>query len=150
MKKTEVESSVPTTTVLAVIGTQEDSSLLHRLFAGSCWELSTVETVAAAAEWLNRNSAAIVLCERRLPDGDWRDLLRVVNQMKSPPPIVLTSRQADETLWTEALTLGVFDVLPFPAPPGELFGAISSAWRNWNQHRGDGHRSVTSASACRA
>jgi DNA-binding NtrC family response regulator len=131
-------TSAAKTIILAVIS-QDDARILNRLLAGSTWELLTVETVAAARAWLQRNSVPIVLCERRLPDGDWKDLLQIVYEMDRPAQVVLISREADNALWAEALNLGAFDVLPLPARSGEISGSISSAWRNWNQQSGSGN-----------
>lgn len=147
MKKTEMRSSAPKAVILAVNGSQTDLRLLRCLFSGSSWELATVESVAEASEWLQRNSAPIVLCERRLPDGEWKDLLAVVNRMEGSPRIIVTSRQADDALWIEALNCGAFDVLPFPSRPSEMFSALSNAWRNWHQHDATLHHPAAFAAA---
>ena len=147
MKKTEMRGSASKAVILAVSGSQADLSLLRCLFTGSSWELATAESVAEARVWLQRNSAPLVLCERLLPDGDWKDLLAVVNRMEGPPRIIVTSRQADDELWIEALNFGAFDVLRLPARPSEVFSALSSAWRNWHQHNATPHRPAAFAAA---
>jgi DNA-binding response OmpR family regulator len=120
-----------------VSGSRSELHLLDCLFAGSGWNLSTAETLAAAGESLQRNVFPVVLCDARLPDGDWKDLLRVANELNEPPRVIVTSRLADDSLWAEALNLGAFDVLPSPFNPQEVFWTLTSAWRSWKERPAD-------------
>ena len=129
------QASVPKTVILAVSGNQTDLEMLRCLFAGSSWKLCTAGTIAEACEWLRSNLTPAVLCEARLPDGDWKAFLRATDGLEHPPMVVVTGRHADDRLWTEALNLGAFDVLAFPARQAELFGLLSSAWRSWKDRR---------------
>jgi DNA-binding NtrC family response regulator len=58
--------------VLAVSGDPRELKQLGCLFNGSSWGLCTARTLAEAREWLNRNQTPIILCDSRLPDGDWK------------------------------------------------------------------------------
>jgi DNA-binding NtrC family response regulator len=115
------------TVVLAVSGSPEELEQLQRLFAGSSWSLQTVGTVAETEKWLGQNTAAVVLCNAQLPDGDWKDILQLTAQMDGSANLVVASRRADERLWAEVLNLGGYDVLALPANATELFRTVSGA-----------------------
>ena len=136
------------TAILAVSGNHADLSRLRCLFAGSGWELITAESLADAGQSLQRNMVPVVLCESRLPDGDWKALLLMVNQLAHPPKLIVTSRHADETLWAEALNLGAFDVLADPPRQKDVFHALSSAWRSWKDRQRKRDGAAGCASAC--
>jgi DNA-binding NtrC family response regulator len=129
------QGSTPKTAILAVTGNQRDLEMLHCLFAGSSWKLCTAGTLAEAGEWLRRNATPAVLCEAKLRDGDWKDLLRTAGGLDRQPMVVVTSRHADDKLWADALNLGAFDVLAYPARQAELFRLLSNAWRTWKDGR---------------
>jgi DNA-binding NtrC family response regulator len=118
--------------ILVVNGSREETGEFRRLLNGSDWALQAVASVAAAGEWLARNSTPVVLCESRLPDGDWKDILRLATEMNTHPNVVVTSRLADDRLWAEVLNLGGYDVLALPASAAEIYQTLSSACRNWN------------------
>jgi DNA-binding response OmpR family regulator len=117
--------------VLAVIPAEEDRDALRRLFRGSNWLPSFAGSIAETMRRLKQSPTAVVLCDRDLPDGSWKDLLAATGTLMRPPRLVLTSRLADERLWTEALNLGCHEVLPQPFRASELFLVISFAWRSW-------------------
>ena len=123
------------TAILAVSNNQADLNMLRCLFTGSSWELRTAETLAEAREQLQRDPVPVILCESWLPDGDWKVLLRVANELTNPPKVVVTSRLADDRLWAEALNLGAFDVLAAPGNQKDVFRTLSSAWRNWKDRQ---------------
>jgi DNA-binding NtrC family response regulator len=119
--------------VLAVSGSDDDMGRLRSAFGRSSWQLHTARTVDEAKVRLRLETMAVVLCDRYLPDGDWKTLFEFAAGLPCPPKFIVFSRQADDRLWVEVLNLGGFDVLDFPASPPEIFRAISSAWRNWRE-----------------
>jgi DNA-binding response OmpR family regulator len=54
-----------------------------------------------------------------------------VTILPDPPPLIVTSRLADERLWVEALNLGAFDVLAKPFDSTEAMRVVGAAWRAW-------------------
>ena len=117
--------------VLAVTASEEDVRSLRLLCEGSCWDLRLARSFREARAWLSQHSSPVVLCAPRLPDGDWKTVLRFTEGLPDPPNLVVFSRQADNRMWTEVLNLGGFDVLAFPTVQRELLYTISTAWRNW-------------------
>ena len=55
--------------------------------------------------------------------------------LPDPPYLIVTSRQADERLWVEALNLGAFDVLQTPFNAAEVTRAVGMAWLHWADRR---------------
>lgn len=93
-------------TVLMVGPFEEDLCRLDHIFPGSSWEVRAVYTCREASALLRENAVAVVICERDLPDGNWKDLLDAAASLAHPPSLIVTSRLADEYLWGEVLNLG--------------------------------------------
>src|SRR5215472_9589399 len=89
------------TMVLAINGKHEELEQLQHLFAESSWTLQVLGTLAEAKRWLRQNPVPVVLCGPQLPDGDWKDMLRVTEQIGASPNLVVASRHADDRLWAE-------------------------------------------------
>jgi DNA-binding response OmpR family regulator len=66
----------------------------------------------------------VVVCERDLPPGSWKDVLEQVTILSDPPSLIVTSRLADERLWAEALNLGAYDVLAKPLTERKRCGSL--------------------------
>jgi DNA-binding response OmpR family regulator len=95
-----------------------DSKALAEIFES--WVVEQVQTCAEALAVLRHSRCAAVLCEKDLPDGDWRDFLTRVAQLGQGPPVIVMSRAADESLWVDVLANGGFDVVAKPLDPTEV------------------------------
>lgn len=133
------ECTAETVTVLSVSPVPADHVALKRLFAGfapgdgrpSRWQVSARGNLSLALKALRHFPYPAVLCERDLPDGDWKDLLEHTKRLSNPPLVIVTSRHADDYLWTEALNLGAHDVLAKPYEPSEARRVVSLACLLW-------------------
>ncbi len=76
----------------------------------------------------------VVVCERDLSPGSWKDLLEQTVLLPDPPLLIVTSKFADERLWAEALNLGAYDVLAKPFNCHEACRVVDSAWGYWRDH----------------
>jgi FixJ family two-component response regulator len=72
---------------------------------------------------LSNDSNRVVICERSLADGDWKDLLGKTARL------IVTSHAADEALWAEVLNLGGYDVLAQPFDEQEVRRVVALAGR---------------------
>jgi len=131
----DVDSNV---TVLFITNNGDDYAGLSSFIAKSpahlesqCHSLSS-GSVRAAVRLIRNKRIAIVLCEHRMGDSVWRDLLEETAGLPDGPHVIVTSRTADEQLWSEALNLGAYDVLATPFNPEELERVLSSALARWN------------------
>jgi DNA-binding response OmpR family regulator len=86
-------------------------------------------TLAAALNALSKHQFEVVVCERDLQPGSWKDVLEEAVILPDPPPLIVTSRLADERLWAEALNLGAHDVLAKPFDRTETMRVVDAAWQ---------------------
>ncbi|MCS6951427.1 MAG: response regulator [Bryobacterales bacterium] len=118
--------------VLAVSPLPDDHISLRAIFRHSKWQLHSAATLEEARAFLYANPVGVVLSECTLAEGKtWKDLLRAVEVLRHPPPLIVTSRLADECLWAEVLNLGGYDLLIKPFDPTEVFRVVSLAWLSW-------------------
>jgi len=116
-------------TVLAVAA-ESDRAALRRILEHSRWTLVEASTVAEAAETLRERLSVVLVCVAELPDGTWMELLNHAQNLASPPPVIVTSRQADDDLWVQVLNRGGYNVLGKPFSEREVFEMVSVAWRH--------------------
>jgi len=137
-------------TVLSVSPHEEDHECLQSIFSHSKWKLCKASTLASALAMLGEQEMPVILCERDLLPGTWRDMLAPISDSPSRPLLLVSSRLADEQLWAEALNLGAYDVLAKPFDSREVFRSVSLAWLHW-KHCQDGARApAPMAVACTA
>jgi DNA-binding NtrC family response regulator len=79
-----------------------------------------LSTVADLRKGMAEQEACLLLCEDVLPDGDFRDVLKVVRDSRAAVPVILFSRLADWDEYLAAVKLGAHDLLRFPFRTGEL------------------------------
>jgi len=142
MKKQPAIETIPerAVTVLSVSPHQEDHSALRGIFGHSRWALYQAGHVASAVAILNEREIGVVLCDRDLQPGTWIDLLESLTLLPNAPPLIVTSRLADDRLWSEALNLGAYDVLAKPFDRRELARSVSLAWLHWRHREDDAER----------
>jgi DNA-binding response OmpR family regulator len=116
--------------VLAVIPQEHDLAVLSRILSHSAWTILSASSVQEARELLTSDHVHVVVANRMLSDGDWKDLLSITSEMPDPPQLIVISRDGDERLWAEVLNLGAWDVLVKPFHPKEVFRTIHAAWQH--------------------
>ncbi len=123
-------------TVLAVFPCGEDHFALGEIFARSQWMLRPTASLGDAHMALHASSVEVVIVDGCLPDGRcWRDLLRLLQQMRNPPPLIVADRLADDRLWAEVLNLGGHDLLAKPFDAKEVLYAVAMACRRRKNQR---------------
>lgn len=120
-------------TVLGVSPYEEDHICLRAIIGHSSWKIFEAHASHEAMSFLSKNRMAVLICERDLPDGDWKTLLDSLSTLPLPPRLVVASRDADDTLWAEVFNLGAYDVLSKPFDRVEVMRIISLAWLHWNE-----------------
>jgi DNA-binding response OmpR family regulator len=129
----EISLADKTVAVLAVSPHKEDHASLRAIFGHSNWEIYEARTCREAVSFLRKNRMAVLVCERDLPDGNWKTLLDSLSVLPNPPLLVVTSYDADDRLWAEVLNLGAYDVLSKPFDRSEVTRIISLAWLHWKE-----------------
>ena len=76
--------------------------------------------VTAAALFDSAPNGTVVMTELALKDGNWRDLVERVRNIRKFIPIVLLSPTRTAELWWDALECGVEDILQAPLSTSQL------------------------------
>src|ERR1700691_3050424 len=119
--------------VLLISPFDEDHQHLRDILKHSNWQQHSARTQEEAFEFLRENVAPVVICESELPDSNWQDVLCRLGRMRCPPLLVVTSRMADDRLWSEVLNLGGYNVLAKPLNAKEGFHVAELAWMFWKR-----------------
>jgi DNA-binding NtrC family response regulator len=132
-KKPAIRTGREKITLLAVCP-QDDLSSLRNILDSDSFTLHHAQNCDEAMRAIERENPAVVACESVLPDGNWRDLYNLSIRLQDPPPVVVVSRNADETLWAEVLNLGGYDVLAKPFDRMEVSRVFAMASRYGRAH----------------
>ena len=118
--------------ILLISSHSEDLGMLRTILHHQGWEIAYCSSAAEAERHLTAAPLSIVVCERELSDGNWKDILRKTEAILHPPLLLVVSRHADEQLWAEVLNLGGYDVLLKPFDRMEVTRVVGMAWRFWH------------------
>lgn len=89
-----------------------------------------VATFSSASDFLASEkaaTAALVICDVRMPGMDGIALLRALAGLAQPPKVILISGHADVPMAVEALKAGAFDFIEKPVDDVKLVAAINKA-----------------------
>ena len=117
--------------ILLISSHAADYTALRQMLHHSHWDITQVSSVAETAQHLSNHAPSVIVCERDLPDGSWKDVLTRANQLENTPMLLVVSRHADDALWAEVLNLGGYDVLLKPFDKAEVARVVGMAWRHW-------------------
>ncbi len=131
---------------LLISASANDHAVLQVIFDSANWRLDTVHRCDEAAGYLEKHETAVVICDSKLPDGDWKSVLNRLETLPLRPNLIVTSRLADEALWAEVLNLGGYDVLPQPLAADEVCRVVFLAWHEHHRRRRDSEASQVASS----
>jgi DNA-binding NtrC family response regulator len=143
-KASAITNNSTETAILSVSPAHEDHGALENIFRQHYFASSRTAkkfklVKSSRLEWaknlLQTDHIPIAISECDLRPGTWRELLEQTANMPHLPLLIVTSRLADERLWSEVLNEGGYDVLAKPFDHTEVIRVVESAWRQWtNQH----------------
>jgi DNA-binding response OmpR family regulator len=122
-------------TVLCISAHDSDHHSLGHLFSHTKWTLLEARSREEAVRLLRARPVPVVVCDCGLPDGGWKDVIEEAAGLPHPPVVIVTSRLADDSLWSEVMNLGGYDVLEKPFNHSELVRVVSLAWLAWKDQR---------------
>lgn len=111
----------------------EDQISLQHIFDRSNWLFRKVSTCREASAHACQYDTAVVICERDLPDGDWKLMMSTFERLPLRPNLIVTSGVADDLLWAEVLNLGGYDVLAQPFDSEEVYRVVFLAWHEYTR-----------------
>ena len=91
-------------------------------------------TVAESEMNLAGHEISVVVCNDRMDDGKYEDIVKLVVRSETKAPVIVVSRTGD---WPEYLTAvcgGAFDYLGYPPIPGDLQETIKNALLGQQRH----------------
>jgi len=118
-------------TLVSVSPIEADQRDLRAILLDCCPPVE-VSTIADALRCLGRGPIPLIVCDRDLPDGNWKLLFEQTETEARPPRFIVSSRLADDYLWVEVLNSGGQDVLRTPFVAREVRLAVESAWNAWH------------------
>lgn len=139
-RPSKIDSGDEPVTLLLVSPSGDDHKVLQEIIGDSNWTIHHAPTVGRAKLLLRDDSVMFVICERDVPPGSWKDVLRETVSRAKPLSFIVTSRHADDHLWAEALNMGAYDVLAKPFQPSEVIRTLKMAFLHWKYRRGAGFR----------
>jgi DNA-binding response OmpR family regulator len=140
----------PFVSALAVGATEGDQVTLEKIFEECGWKLGRAQTRSEARSFMDTNAVGVVISERELPEGGWREMLNDLMQRTEPPPLLVTSRLGDDSLWAEVLNMGGYDVLAQPLDDEEVARVVSAAVRHFDNEHQRRHPQVSRPSSLAA
>ncbi len=118
----------PPTTVLLVGPDPGDRPLLASVFALPEWKPYWTCNYREAMQALICDRMTVIICDRYLPDGCWKDVLSQTQILSDPPCVVVACALPDSAFWAEVFNLGGYDVLekPFVREEVEVVAQLAS------------------------
>jgi len=114
-----------------------DRQVRRRLaeIVGQCGIAPVVASnVAESGIALIRHQFSIVLCYDCLGDGNYEDIVKLLDRSATKVPIIVVSRTGGWTEYLMAIRSGAFDYLAYPPIPGDLQRVIRNALWGKEQH----------------
>jgi DNA-binding NtrC family response regulator len=91
-------------------------------------------TVADSGMALAGHEMLIVVCNDRLDDGKYEDIVKLVVRSEIQVPVIVVSRTGDWPEYLTAMCGGAFDYLAYPPIPGDLQQTIRNALLGRQRH----------------
>lgn len=112
-------------TALVVDDDADTRANLHDILELDGWRVETASSVREVLQRANWNSIAIVILDRRLPDGNAKELLPVIKERAPHAATIIVTGYADLDDAIQALRQGAADYLLKPVNPDALRASIS-------------------------
>ena len=122
-------------TILSILLDDQDRSLIAKVSHVNQWDAVFAKTCAEARQVSERIKAHIILLDRDLAEGDWRNSLSDCASSSAGACTLLISKVADDYLWNEVVCNGGYDVFRKPLREQDVLRAVKFAWSYWNSAR---------------
>jgi DNA-binding response OmpR family regulator len=131
-----------TVRILGILTAEEDRESLRELSRAFGWTALLIHNGRDLSVAFQQFQPHVVITDWMLAGGEgWKDVLHTAQDQPESPPVIVSSRLADERLWAEVLNLGGYDLLLRPLVASEVHNVVSMARRSqenkWERaHRG--------------
>ena len=100
--------------ILFVSGHRDDARQITQILRALPVMLDHAGSLQHARAQLRQDEYDVILTEAALPDGTWRDALRLARECPQDVEVIVTDPHADARLWAEALNIGAYDLIAQP------------------------------------
>jgi DNA-binding NtrC family response regulator len=107
-------------TILIIEDERLLSNSLKKALAKTGYSVLTAATGKDGLELLGESSPDLVLLDVRLPDTDGMEVLRIINKMDNPPPVIIMTAFSGIKGAVESIKLGAYDYIAKPFDVEEL------------------------------
>ncbi len=101
--------------------------LLSRFLTRQGFEVATVNSGAAAAEWMKKSEPLLVLCDFRLDDVTGAEMLQRIKERYAAVPVIIITGYSDVKDAVEVMKMGAYDYVTKPLFPDEILITIRKA-----------------------
>lgn len=122
--------------ILIVSSELENRRALNQILSKEGHETICASRVSECQEALQTQKISLVFCDRRLSDGNYRDVVAATRAARQQARVIVTSRLADWDEYLDALHNGAFDLIASPCQPTDVLWAIVQARREDQEHPG--------------
>jgi two-component system response regulator AtoC len=122
--------------ILIVSSELENRRALNEILRKEGHETICASRLRECQEALQTQNVSLIFCDRRLSDGNYRDVLSATRAARQPTRVIVTSRLADWDEYLDALHNGAFDLIASPCQPTDVLWAIAQARREDQLHAG--------------
>ncbi|MGE5488591.1 MAG: two-component system response regulator [bacterium] len=119
--------------ILLISHSGDHRATLTRALLHSGRRICEARNYREALAALCRERMSVVICERHLPDGDWKDVLGLIAPLPEAPCLIVTDATAEDGFWAEVLNLGGYDVLMQPLLNEEVTRVVELACEQWER-----------------
>jgi DNA-binding NarL/FixJ family response regulator len=129
--------------VLALVRPGQDGRLIEAVSSEAGWILTLSDLPPAGSAKPATKLAPIILFDRDLAPGNWRETVASLTRRSPRPYLILLSLSSDGNLWDELQRVGGSDILRTPLDRESTLQAVRRAWSLWqSQQRVRGQFSV--------
>lgn len=120
--------------ILIVSSELENRRTLNEILCKEGHETICASRVSECQQALQTQRVSLIFCDRRLPDGTYRDIVAATHASNQQARVIVTSRLADWDEYLDALHNGAFDLISSPCQPTDVLWSIVQARREDQEH----------------
>jgi DNA-binding NtrC family response regulator len=120
--------------ILIVSSELENRRALNEILRKEGHETISASRVSECQEALQTQKVFLIFCDRRLSDGNYRDVVAATRAANHHARVIVTSRLADWDEYLDALHNGAFDLISSPCQPTDVLWSIVQARREDQEH----------------
>lgn len=117
--------------VVAFVRPGQNKRLIEAVSSEDGWALTVSDMPAADSDKHAVEPAPIILFDRDLPPGNWREAVASLTRRSPRPYLILLSPNSDGNLWDELQRVGGSDILRTPIDRESTLQAVRRAWSLW-------------------